>query len=231
MVCSRFLFAVPRSYVGYRIVGAEPVDLAVKAAYERNMESLVLTLAEWTDPCVITLTPEANGRLLEYERGLEPKLAPGNELGHLADWGSKLAGAVVRIAGLLHLASNFTTGYREPVSVETLTGAIEIGNYFLDHACMAVAIMGADPSVADAQALLAWIGNLGEPTFTKRDAHRAHQSRFAKVADLDPALATLESHGWIRRRPDDETRGPGRRPSPTFDVHPSARDHVTEMTQ
>ena len=97
------------------------------------MKEMVLTLAEWTDPQVLTFTSDANQVLLDYERALEPTLGDGGDLEHLADWGAKLAGAVVRISGLLHLARSTTTGYREPIDRDTLIAAARIGDYFLAH--------------------------------------------------------------------------------------------------
>jgi hypothetical protein len=82
--------------------------------------------------------------------------------------------------------------------------------------------MGADPRVDDARWLLEWINRTGQAQFTRRDAHRATpRGRFAKATDLDPALALLEEHGWLRRV-DADSPGPrgGRPPSPRFLVNP-----------
>jgi replicative DNA helicase len=116
---ARFMFVLPTSFVGMRDVGADPVPDGVRDDYDQMMQALVLTLAEWTDPAVLMFTPEANVELLAFERRLEPELGPGGQLEHLADWGSKLAGATVRVAGLLHLAERLKTGYREPISADT----------------------------------------------------------------------------------------------------------------
>jgi replicative DNA helicase len=218
---ARFLFSVPHSFVGYRQIGAAPVIPEVTEKYRTLIQSLVLTLADWTDPCILTFSPEAGERLLRLERWVEPRLAPGADLGMLADWGSKLAGAVVRIAGLLHLAANLTTGYREPISEETFLASARIGDYFLAHAIAAHGLMGADEVVEDARGLLTWIQQADLAHFSKRDAHHANRARFSKAADLDAPLDRLEDHGWIRRRPDPEpgTKG-GRPPSPVYDVNP-----------
>ena len=57
--------------------------------------------------------------------------------------------------------------------------------------------------------------------FTRRDAHQAARGRFRKAGDLEPALALLEEHGWLRRV-DADSSGPkgGRPPSPRFLVNP-----------
>ena len=82
--------------------------------------------------------------------------------------------------------------------------------------------MGADLRVDDARWLLEWISRTRQAQFTRRDAHRAApRGRFPKATDLDPALALLEEHGWLRRV-DADPSGPkgGRPPSPRFLVNP-----------
>ena len=56
------------------------------------------------------------------------------------------------------------------------------------------------------------------------------RSRFPKVGDLDTPLELLEQHGWIRRMPEPERTGPGRRPSPSYEVHqPRHGNHVIHV--
>jgi 5S rRNA maturation endonuclease (ribonuclease M5) len=220
---ARFLFSVPHSFVGYREIGAAPMDDKVAEEYRTLIQALALSLADWTDPCVLTFSPYANDRLLEFERALEPRLAPGADLGTLADWGSKLAGAVVRIAGLLHLVAHLTNGHHHrPISESRFLAAKRIGEYFLAHAIAAHGLMGADEVVEDARHLLAWVKHEDVAHFTRRDAHKGNRAQFTRAADLDAPLERLEDHGWIRRRPDPEP-GPqgGRPPSPTYDVNPA----------
>ncbi|MEV7594397.1 DUF3987 domain-containing protein [Streptomyces sp. NPDC089922] len=66
--------------------------------YESNDLALTLWLAEWTDPAVIQLSPEADNALITYQQRVEPQLAArGGALGHIANWAGKLAGAVARL--------------------------------------------------------------------------------------------------------------------------------------
>ncbi|HZO30879.1 MAG TPA: hypothetical protein VFH48_33330 [Chloroflexota bacterium] len=81
--------------------------------------------------------------------------------------------------------------------------------------------MGLDPAIANVPHLLAWIRRARPTTFTRRDAQRATRPRLNTAADLDDALDLLEQHGYIRLRPTTTRSGPGRHPSPTYDVHPS----------
>lgn len=123
-------------------------------------------------------------------------------------------GAVVRIAGLLRLATRPRDGWGRAINADTLARAARIGGYFLDHALAAFDdVMATDPVVDDARAVLDWITRTRPARFTRRDLFTGtSRSRFRKVGDLDPALALLEQNGHIRQVPPSEPR-PGRRPS------------------
>src|SRR5207244_1599217 len=112
---ARFLYSMPSSAVGHRNVDAEPVPPEVEADYGRDVKALVLTLADWTDPAVLSFTAEAHTALVEFMARIEPELGPGGSLDAIRDWAGKLAGAAVRVSGLLHLARNLKAGYREPI--------------------------------------------------------------------------------------------------------------------
>ena len=175
------------------------------------------------DPAVLTLDPRAGELLLAFERDLEPRLAAGSgDLAQLAGWAAKLVGATCRLAGLLHLAAHLRDGWAKPISADTLAGAIRLADYLTEHARAVFDLMGADPRVEDARWLLDWISRTSQAQFTRRDAHRAApRGRFPKATALDPALALLEEHGWLRRV-DTDSPGPkgGRPSSPRFLVNP-----------
>jgi hypothetical protein len=173
-------------------------------------------------PAVLTLDHEAADLLLSFERDLEPRLAAASgDLAHLAGWAAKLAGATCRIAGLLHLADHLRDGWARPIDGQTFAGAARLADYLVDHARAVFDLMGADPRVEDAGWLLGWISRTGMTQFSRRDAHQAARGRFRKATDLEPALALLEEHGWLRRVEADPAgaRG-GRPPSPRFLVNP-----------
>lgn len=164
------------------------------------------------------------------ERLLEPRLAPEAELGHPADWAGKLTGATARIAGLLRLAAAPPPAWVEPVPAGVVEAAARLGHYFLTHALAVFDAMGADPHVEDARVILDWIARTHRTAFSRRDAFTAlSRARFRKIAELDPGLAVLEDHGYIRRRPaPDPARG--RPPSPVWEVHPRAAE-TAEITE
>jgi hypothetical protein len=184
------------------------------------------------EPALLALDQEADELLLRFERDLEPRLAAGRgDLAHLAGWAAKLAGATCRLAGLLHLAGHLRDGWARPISADTFASAARLADYLVEHARAVFDLMGADPRIDVARWLLDWVTCTNQVQFTRRDAHRAApRGRLPKATDLDPALALLEEHGWLRRV-DTDAPGPkgGRPPSPRFLVNPLPP--VTEPTE
>jgi replicative DNA helicase len=226
---ARFLYSLPVSLVGRRQPGAPPVPEALADRYAVELHTLAASLTTTPaslagdGPTVLTLEPAADELLLDFERRLEPRLAPGTgDLAHLAGWAAKLTGATCRIAGLLHLAHHLRDGWAHPLDADTLAGAIRLAGYLVEHALATFDLMGADPRTDDARWLLEWIQRTSRAQFTRRDAHQAApRGRFHKAADLDPPLALLEEHGYLRRA-DADPVGPkgGRPPSPRYLVNP-----------
>jgi replicative DNA helicase len=223
---ARFLYSLPASLVGRRQAGAPPVPQAVADRYALELHALATSLAAPAGddgPAVLVLDQEAAELLLGLECDLEPRLAAGSgDLAHLAGWAAKLAGATCRLAALLHLAAHLRHGWAQPITADTFAAAIQLADYLVEHARAVFDLMGTDPRLDDARWLLDWIRRTGQAQFTRRDAHHAApRGRFPKATDLDPALALLEEHGWLRRV-DADSPGPkgGRPPSPRFLVNP-----------
>ncbi|MGW7684862.1 YfjI family protein [Kribbella sp. NPDC054772] len=222
-VLARILYSLPVNTVGQRNNEPRPVPDDTEMTYTNELTSLVLLLADNEVPTQLTLTTEARQVLLEFQDWIEPRLHPRTgQLAPITDWASKLAGAVVRIAGLLHLAHTFTTGYATPITADTIRAAEQIGRYYLDHALAVYDLMGrSDPDLDDARAVLDWIRKQGLDTFSRRDALRGNRGRFASVKDIKPALELLTDHGHIRPQPA-PISSKGGRPSDTYEVHPVA---------
>jgi replicative DNA helicase len=238
---ARFLYSLPASLVGRRQVGAPPVPPAMADRYALELHALAASLTGPAGPtgdqgpAVLALDQEAAELLLGFERDLEPRLAAGSgDLAHLAGWAAKLAGATCRLAGLLHLAGHLRDGWARPIGADTFAGAARLAGYLVDHARAVFDLMGADPRTDDARWLLDWISRTNLTQFTRRDAHlAAPRGRFPKATTLDPALALLEEHGYLRRV-DADPSGPkgGRPPSPRFLVNPlHPATQPTEPTQ
>jgi replicative DNA helicase len=129
-------------------------------------------------------------------------------------------------ATLAHLA-----GWAQPIGADSFAGAIRLADYLVEHARVVFDLMGADPRLEEARWLLDWINRTGRTQFSRRDAHAAApRGCFRKATDLEPALALLEEHGWLRRVDADPSGPKGGRPaSPRFLINPLP--HATEPTK
>lgn len=230
-VVARPLYAFPDSLLGRRVTVPAPLPESARAGYRAGVLGL-LDLPWRTDehgakvPHALRLSDEAARVLERFMAWLEPQLGEYGELGSMTDWGGKLAGAVVRLAGLLHMADHYAGGapWQRPIDGETFERAVRIGEYLIPHARATFAEMGTDPDVEAAKRVLGWIERNGRESFTKRDAFEGTKGHFKKVDALAAPLRLLAEHQFIRERPADAPTGPGRRPSPTYDVNPLYAD-------
>lgn len=210
---ARFLYSKPESLVGRRNLTPALLSADTAAAYAQKLGHLALTLAAWTEPAELTLTPEADAVLLAYQRVTESRQDKGGSLRPIIKWSSKRDGAVARIAGLLHLATHPTDAWTRPIAADTMAAATRLGDYFTAHALDVFDAMGADPAQDTAHTLLTHLRETRTATFTKRELFRGlARGDFPAMSDLDPALALLEEHGWVRQQPPPPRTGRGGRP-------------------
>ncbi|WP_406862509.1 DUF3987 domain-containing protein [Streptomyces sp. HUAS MG47] len=221
---ARFLYCLPESLVGFRKINPDPVPAAVAATYERNVYALTLKLADWTDPLVVQVGPEADAALMAYAERLEPQLrTKGGRLGHIGKWAGKLVGATARIAGLLHLAEHIDGGTNTPITAATMNAAIELADYFAAHALTVFDLMGADATLARARTLLSVLEDNGWESVSRRDLFaKLSRSEFPTIAELEPVAAVLEEHGYLRSETPPRTGKRGRPPAPPV-PHPPPR--------
>jgi hypothetical protein len=218
---ARLLFSVPESRLGYRNPVPDPLPPAVRDFYTATVTALTLSLDTLTESHALTFVPDAAQAVTGLLGSIEPRFRPGADLAHMTDWGGKLAGAIIRIAGLLHLAEHTRDGWDRPITLATLQAATEIGDYYTHHAKAAYDTIGADPATASARAILQWLTTTRPAQVTTRDLMRGLRDRFPKAADLTAPLQILESRGWIRARPGQSPQGRGRPGAPAWDVHPA----------
>ena len=98
---ARFLYTYPVSAVGKRRYKTEPIPQAVEQAYHKVCDDL-LSISQ-KEMRMLTLSHEADVLSENFFNALEPRLGKDGDLEHMADWAGKHHGAVLRIAGLLHV--------------------------------------------------------------------------------------------------------------------------------
>lgn len=222
---ARFLYSAPASYVGRRNSCPASAPGSVRETYAETLGRLVVDLAGWVgDPATIALTPEAHESVVRISEATEVELGDDGVLYNLKDWGSKYVGAVVRIAGLLHLAEHGSVGVRTPITPETVLAALRIGTYFKSHAVRAFDVMQTDQAAAEMTFVLDRILRTGETELSERDIHRETRSRFHTADSLRPVLANLVDRNYLMPLPEPEQTGRGRPRSRRFALHPKAGD-------
>lgn len=220
---ARFLYACPRSLVGYRTGKGTPVSASTRNGYRELIRSLLNSTFEsdsWDlKPLrILSLTPEALSHWASFSQELELKLREGAELFMLPDWAGKLPGAAARLAGLLHIVKYVHGSPADiPLEPDTMLSALEIADTLIPHALTIFRLMETDPEVENAKHVLRWIerGNLSH--FSQREIHNALQRKFPRIEALKPALQILTERHYIRVAPREAV---SHRPSVKYQVNP-----------
>jgi Protein of unknown function (DUF3987) len=213
---ARFLYAAPQSWIGRREIATAPVCDATREAYRQAVRALAVIQGEF----VLHLSPEAAALLHTWETNIEAMLGDGGQMEIMRDWGAKLAGATLRLAAVLHCVEH---GAVDRIGGTTIAAAVEIACYLVPHAEAVLNMMLAKEETADddARYVLRWIERRGRRAFSKSEAQHHGKRRFPKADDIDPALNELTRRAYIRPKPAEVT-GPGRPPSPAYEVNPTA---------
>ena len=216
---ARFLYAIPVSNVGTRDVRKRtPIPDAVADEYEHRLHQLLEGVpAPIAPPKALTLCEAAREIWLDMAEAIEREQGDGGRYESIADWTSKLPGAVARIAALLQLA---TTGLdSKEVGFECMDNAVTLARLLVPHAQAAFGMLGTDATDVDAAAVLRWV-QAGERTeFTKREAQKAQEGRFRSVDRLHKALERLEHQDVVRAF---KRHNKGAPPSVCYQVNPKA---------
>ncbi|MBL6277858.1 DUF3987 domain-containing protein [Micromonospora fiedleri] len=210
---ARFLFALPASMAGYRPVDTPPVSEQVAAGYRHRIHDLAATFAEWEDPAVVVLTEDAGKVRRAAAEQVEAELRPGGSLHDMREWGNKLSGATLRLAGLLHVAHHPADAWRRPIDADRMADAVRLAEFFAAHYRAAVATITADATTETARRVLAIVTAKGMTTFTRRELHRRCHRQLPRAADVTAVLDVLTAHGWVRTT---DTGG--------YEIHPRAAD-------
>lgn len=215
---ARFLYALPPSRLGYRALDVRSVPLDTERRYENGIRTL---LGYRPEPAQhLCFTPAAYREWKDFQIGVEMQFRDGGMLEDLKDWGSKLPGAVARIAGVLHLAS-WVGRANVPTEIDrsTVVAALEVGASLISHCRAVFQLMDRDPESGKAERIIAWVLRQRSLFFTVRDCFRAHQGIFKRVSTMMPTLILLEQSGYIRI--DHRGSSGGRRPSDLCEVNPA----------
>ncbi|MDR0986514.1 MAG: DUF3987 domain-containing protein [Ruminococcus sp.] len=191
---SRMLFVKCYSRVGNRKFTSKPIDERIYTNYS-NLVHNMLSASSKGD-----LRFDDNALVVceSFFDEIEAKLnAEDGELSFMGDWGGKLHGQMVRLAGLLHCIAAFEQG-RNPVesfiNADEAHAAVILARYFLEHAKAVYTEEREPQAISNARYL--WGKIKSAKSITKRDLTRKTQGK--RDFYLDESLTELVNRGYIR---------------------------------
>ena len=221
---ARFLYTMPAKRPGAK-QNVPPICDASYQAYDRAL--LKLLHVQPNRPFVLAMDTEGATLFFKFRSDVADRLNEG-DLSGIAEWASKLAGHVARIAGLLHLMKNTDAPeYGRVIDGNTISSAIDIGRYLIAHAKRAFACLNTDPAVKVVTRAEDWIERYRRTEFTKRELYQALKGRTGTVAtvkDLKEPLELMVEHGWIRLKLPGHSGKKGGPASESYEVHPDLFD-------
>jgi hypothetical protein len=236
---ARFLYVLPEPRVGTRSSEESSVPPSVSERWARALMSIVDAAAssgarEEDDSVDIVdvfrhvrFDSTAARRFRAFREWIEPRLHPHHgELAAIGDWGSKLPGAVTRIAGALTLLDDV---HATTVSGDTMADAVRIGRAYVDHAMAAFGLIHTrSDELWRADEVLGWIRKNGAGVVSVRDVHRAVEKRswVRGVEDVKNTFYTLQEYGHVRKIEKKTGRG---RPSERYEVNPKSIDNIDNI--
>jgi replicative DNA helicase len=227
---SRFAFSMPTSQLGRRNIDPPKASAETHLRWaecvrqvadrtDRNPDSgnsVGIVSMSLVTSLRLSLSLSSREQLRALRAEQEPRLADTGDLRPVADWIGRHAGRVARIAALLHLAE----AAQGEISGQTMSAALEIGDYLLAHGT--AALTGPDEKVRRA---LEWLTARAQAMVSVRELHRGPLAGRGTTEDATGLAERLVQHGALRAIPSTHT-GPGRPPSPTYEVHPDIMRHA-----
>lgn len=217
----RLLFFIPQSRVGLRHVETFPVPESLRLRWRQTLRHL---LALPWDPLdsgqFLHLEHESKSLWLDFAAHVERNLAEGGRLSAMRDWGGKLPGQVLRLAGLCHVTQH-ASPETCPINTLTMSAVLQLADGLMEHARAAYSLMGADEGMECAKAILRWVEHDGLTSFTARSALEKVKGRWPRMDKVNAGLPVLED--WAYIAPLEPETGKRGRPTRVYMVNPQWR--------
>jgi putative DNA primase/helicase len=211
----RLLMVIPKSNIGTRDMRRfDAVPESVAAAYRAGVFALLdHPELQGSDgritPRTIALSGVAFDLWTAFAQSLELRLAANGDLHDLADWGGKLAGACLRIAGLFHAVERGLDCTR--IEPDTMRRAVGLCKALIPHARAAFGLISGGPSeLSDAKFLHDWILHEQVREFTRSTILTDLKTRFKKADQVRASIDELTDRNMVRGPIQQKTAGRAR---------------------
>jgi hypothetical protein len=141
----------------------------------------------------LLLSQDAYIKFKAFWERVEVAQRDGGELtGALQARGGKLAGNMLRVAALIHVAS-----YAEERNIpstltgETMQNVVEVGEYFIEHSKAAFGYIGVDKNTENARYLLKVINNQGSDMIPLQTLWQKSKKRMGSAETIRKAVTVL----------------------------------------
>lgn len=196
---ARFLWCVPQTLRGSRLVNAPAVPEAIREQYDANLREIAGGAHGQDAVHRVFLTDEAEVMFTDYQEEIEDRLGEEGDLDPIIDWASKLAGAILRIGTLIATAREH--GMPADVQADDMAAAIGFSDYLIAHANRAFGLMGILPSTPEKAKLIEAIRAHGWTSFNLRDLARGTSlARRLDNARLEALLDELQADGYVHKQ-------------------------------
>jgi len=211
-MAARLLPSFPASPVGQRDVRKSK---AIPPEEENTWTSILTTIlnqaeeasvSEWGEytPYVLSLSSEAKELYYLYSEHVERQLSKGGGLSTIRDWGGKMVGHALRIAGLFHLVERGSEAIAYPIGKQSLVAAIGVMEYFVPHAKYLLEKIDGTSYGEHLDELMKVLQEIQEPVYrtSVTGRLRSHKRFKGNKEYINEALDELELLGYIRLVPE-----------------------------
>lgn len=196
---ARFMWSVPTATIGARNRTLAFVNAPdTRVAYTTALHDLADRWAQYTNPALLRCSSEAIQAFSRWISLMEPELGETGRLKTIRDASSKIQSSVLRTAALLHLANGLP--HDTPIDELTMNKAIEIGDYWIEHALYVEGGHESGDPVVERQAttILNWIRAKHVDQFTPRDFYVNRRTEFPNALSTVEPFRVLVDRGWLR---------------------------------
>ena len=220
---ARFIYFLPKSKAGTRDIEVPPVDAAIIKKYNQLINRLleipfVSGDGEKAKSHCISLTPQAKEIWRNYGSKFEAKLNAGESMEDICEWGNKLNGQIIRLAGIIHCVGT-ESPHLKPIQGETMEAACKLAEVLEVHALAAHGFAEEDKDIKCANKILDRIKKDKICEFSERQMFEKIKGSFKSMDMTRKGVKVLLGGLYIKEIPVYRS-GKGRKPSPKYMVSP-----------
>jgi len=183
-----------RSKLGSRTVGNPDIPHPIKEEYQALIRRLLDYALDRESPeYEVTLTDDGRAVYHDYDIRMEPNLAVSGSFAHMTEWGTKLVGQLLRIAGIIAVCEG-----RGDIDEDIARRAVALSDWYAANAMLLVTKPSVQKRVRRRESnsdYLLNVINKADGEISVREAKRRTQNK--TNFDLEEALLELETDGEV----------------------------------